>query len=372
MAFPNDHPKPLVAPPPLPRPFYKRRSAKSLGLLLITACLVFLGITSWSTFKTPGPLRTNKPVSISGNTLQVAHSLHQEGIIEHPLLFSIMVYLSGAKGSLKAGEYLFTEHMSPYDVLKLLQSGKVLLHSLTVPEGLTTEQIIDRLNESPLLSGEITKTPPEGTLLPQTYRFPRGETRQALLSLMEKEFSRLITKIWDHRAENLPIKTKKDLVILASIIEKETGVSEERSRVAGVLLNRLNIGMPLQSDPTVIYGLALSQGTPLNKELTKKDLITPNPYNTYLVSGLPPGPICNPGSATLEAASHPEETKDLYFVASPSGVGHIFSTNLKDHNTNVTHWRQAQQTQRKASPPPKPSLSKTLPTLRDVLPALRP
>jgi UPF0755 protein len=220
-----------------------------------------------------------------------------------------------------------------------------------------------------MLEGTVTHPPPEGSLLPQTYKFPRGESRQNLLDRMQEDKKHLVDKIWARRSPDLPIRTKEQLVILASIVEKETGLADERPRIATVMMNRLRIGMRLQSDPTVIYGLSRPQGSPLNRELTKEDLMTHTPYNTYLIAGLPPEPICNPGRAALEAVTNPARTNDLYFVASPSGIGHAFSTTLEEHNANVVRWRHTQQL-RKTSPSTLPE-DGFLPGL-NLMPSLNP
>jgi UPF0755 protein len=228
---------------------------------------------------------------------------------------------------------------------------------------------MERLNQTSLLEGSIEHEPPEGSLLPQTYKFPRGESRHDLLKRMQEHQEELLDKIWSYRTSGLPIQTKEELLTLASIVEKETGVDNERPHVASVMINRLRIGMRLQSDPTVIYGLFLANRSSLNQELTKTDLMKPTPYNTYLTAGLPPGPICNPGRAALEAVAHPLETKDLYFVASPTGTGHVFSTNLEEHNANVRRWRHTQRIRKSSSTTTTPQ---SLTPYMDLMSSFRP
>ncbi|MBN9268258.1 MAG: endolytic transglycosylase MltG, partial [Hyphomicrobium sp.] len=230
------------------------------------------------------------------------------------------------------------------DVLETLAQGKAVLYRLSVPEGLTSQQIVARLMAEENLSGEITEVPPEGSLLPDTYRFSRGMARSDILERMKADQKRFLATIWDKRQSDLPFKTIEQAIVLASIVEKETGRADERERIAGVFVNRLKRGMRLQSDPTIIYGIAGGQGT-LGRPITRSDIDTPTPYNTYAITGLPPGPIANPGRAALEATLNPAKTKDLYFVADGTG-GHNFSETLRDHNAAVQVWRQVERDMR--------------------------
>ena len=230
------------------------------------------------------------------------------------------------------------------DVLDLLTRGKAILYKVTIPEGLTSEQAVQRLRSAELLVGEIDAIPPEGSLMPDTYKFTRGMTRQGLLERMQAEQRKFVTNLWESRASGLPYKTVEEAIVLASIVEKETGRADERARIAGVFVNRLRKGMRLQSDPTIIYGLVGGKGK-LGRPLLRNEIRKPTPYNTYVIAGLPPGPIANPGRAAIEAVLQPAATKDIYFVADGTG-GHAFAATLTAHNENVARWRQIEREMR--------------------------
>jgi UPF0755 protein len=217
----------------------------------------------------------------------------------------------------------------------------VIRYKITIPEGLTSEQVVDRLHEDTVLTGDIREPPREGSLMPDTYYFERGDTRVSILSRMAKIQAKTVEDVWKARSPDLPIKSPWEMVTLASIVEKETGKTEERPRVAGVFINRLDKHMRLDSDPTIVYGLALGKGT-LGRSITRADLNQSTPYNTYIIDGLPPGPICNPGKAALEAVAKPARSKDLYFVADGTG-GHAFAETLDQHQKNVARWRQIEK-----------------------------
>jgi len=244
-----------------------------------------------------------------------------------------------ARSELKPGEYSFQKNASLHDVIATIVEGKVVQHSVTVPEGLTSEQIVGRLTDNDIFSGSVREIPREGTLLPETYKFPRGTTREQVIQRMQSAQKRLVAEIWEHRSPDLPpsIKTPQDLVTLASIVEKETGKPDERSRVAAVFVNRLKQKIKLQSDPTIIYGLVGGKGT-LGRPIKRSEITQPSPYNTYVIDGLPPGPISNPGRASLEAAANPARTRDLYFVADGTG-GHAFTEAYDQHQKNVAKLR---------------------------------
>jgi UPF0755 protein len=233
------------------------------------------------------------------------------------------------------------------DVVDTILERKVVQHQVTVPEGLTSEQIVTRLLENDILSGSVKEMPREGTLLPDTYKFERGYTREQLIQRMQQAQRRVIQEAWDRRAADLPVKTPDQLVVLASIIEKETGKPDERTRVAAVFMNRLRQRMKLQSDPTIIYGLVGGKGT-LGHPITRGELEQPTPYNTYVIEGLPPGPIANPGRASIEAAANPSRTKELFFVADGTG-GHAFAESYDQHQRNVARLRQIEQQAREAA-----------------------
>ncbi len=270
----------------------------------------------------------------------IAELLAYEGVIESPLLFRLAVQLEGRARDLEAGEYEIPPGASGRAIMALLVEGGTVVHRLTVPEGLTSAEIVGLLAAAEALDGDSGAPPPEGSLLPETYHFTRGDDRAALVERMRRDMAEALAGLWAERAAGLPLAAPEEAVILASIVEKETGVAAERPLIAGVFYNRLAKGMPLQSDPTVVYALTGGAG-PLGRPLTRADLKVVSPYNTYLVIGLPPGPIANPGRAALEAVLRPAETAALYFVADGAG-GHAFAATLDEHNRNVAQWRKAQ------------------------------
>src|ERR671920_221535 len=275
-------------------------------------------------------------------TGEIAQILKQEGVIEQPLLFQAYAYMNRQRGQLKAGEFQFKAGTSVDEAIDTLIQGKAILHTVSVPEGLTSEQIMARLYEHEILTGDVTETPREGSLLPDTYKFERGTTRQQIVSTMQAAQRQAVEQIWQRRSPELPIKSPQELVIMASIVEKETGRADERTRVAGVFINRLMKRMKLQSDPTIVYGLVGGKGT-LGRGIMRSEIDSATPYNTYVIEGLPPGPIANPGRAALEAVANPSRTKDLYFVADGTG-GHAFAESYDPHLRNVTRWRQIEKT----------------------------
>ena len=304
-------------------------------------------------FETPGPLAADKVVNIPRRLgiRDIADLLQREGVIDQPWVFIGGVMVLKARGDLKHGEYQFTKGASLADVVTTIVDNKVVQHSLTIPEGLTSEQIVAKLLETDALSGQIKEIPREGTLLPETYKFTRGMTREQIIQRMQQAHRRLLQEVWEHRMPDLPIKTPEQLVTLASIVEKETGRPDERSRVASVFVNRLKSRMRLQSDPTIIYGLTGGKGS-LGRPIMKSEIEQPTPYNTYAIDGLPPGPIANPGRASLEAAANPARTKDLYFVADGTG-GHVFSETYEQHQKNVARLRAIEKNA--ATPDPAPA-----------------
>ena len=305
-------------------------------------------------FEAPGPLSDDKVVNIPRGLgiRDIADLLAREGVIDQPWVFIGGVLVLKARGDLKSGEYQFSKAASLADVVNTIIENKVVQHALTIPEGLTSEQIVAKLLENDALSGQIKEIPHEGTLLPETYKFTRGMTRAQIIQRMQQAHLHLVQEIWEHRMADLPVKTPEQLVTLASIVEKETGKPDERSRVASVFVNRLKSKMRLQSDPTIIYGLTGGKGS-LGRPILKSEIEQPTPYNTYVIDGLPPGPIANPGRASLDAAANPARTKDLYFVADGSG-GHVFSETYDAHQKNVARLRVIEH----GTTPPAPPATK--------------
>jgi len=298
-------------------------------------------------FDGPGPSTTTTNFMVRQNTgvAEIADQLERRGLISDSRIFRLGVRAYDKGGVLKAGEYEIRAGASMRDIMDLLESGKSVLASLTIPEGLTVEQAFQRIAEHEALTGDMpAEMPPEGSLIADTQRFTRGATRQSIIDKMVADQKRLVESIWNRRVSGLPIADINEFVTLASIVEKETAVSDERSRVASVFINRLNKGMRLQSDPTILYGLFGGKGRPADRPIYQSDIDKTTPYNTYRIDGLPPGPIANPGRASLEAVANPSRTNDLYFVADGTG-GHVFAETLEEHNENVARWRALQKKQ---------------------------
>jgi UPF0755 protein len=352
--------QPEAPPAPPPKRKKKRKegtlSAMSgfLSFLLVALVASAFGVVAvLHKLKEPGPLGAEKIVYLPprSDVPEMLAQLKSEGVIDSPGLMNFALLLQNARGKLKPGEYLFKKNVSLREVIDEMVAGRQVMHSLTVPEGLTSEQIAQRLRDSDLLVGDILETPKEGALLPETYKFPRGFPRSKLISKMQDDQRKLVEQVWAKRARDLPLRSPFELVTLASIVEKETGKAEERPRVAAVFVNRLRKGMRLQSDPTIIYGLVGGKAT-LGRGIMRSEIEKWTPYNTYAIDGLPPGPIANPGRAALEAVANPARTKDLYFVADGTG-GHVFAESLDQHSRNVQSWRKIEQDQ-KAKPADQP------------------
>lgn len=340
---------PDTPPPPPVRPNSKRRPMLSalsgvMSFLLIAAVLG-VGLLAYASSKLaePGPLAADKVVFIAPRTevSDIVDQLNKSGVVAEPMVLKLALIVDRKWSQVKAGEYLFKQHASLNDVMETLVSGRTVLHSITIPEGLTSEQIVERLRNNELLTGEIVDMPGEGTLLPDTFRVPRGHTRAALVRQMREQQTRLLDQVWERRAQDIPVRSKMEMLTLASIIEKETGRADERTRVAAVFYNRLRRGMKLQSDPTIVYGLVGGKGT-LGRPIQRDEILRATRYNTYVIPALPPGPIANPGRASLEAAANPSRTSDLYFVANGTG-GHTFAESLDQHNRNVQRWREIER-----------------------------
>ncbi len=349
--------KPEKAPPP-PKRSRRARNQVVVFLNFMLSMVIFVLIIGvgifWygkTEFEGRGPLdRTTDFMVREGAGLnQIAAGLERQGIISDQRIFSLGAKSVLGDDTLKAGEYEIKAGSSMREIVSLMQSGKSILHAFTVPEGQTVVQVFNRLREAPVLEGDLPdEMPPEGALLPETYKFSRGTTRLEILEQMEKAQTRALEQIWARRAANLPLETPEELVILASIVEKETARADERPRVAGVFINRLNLGMRLQSDPTIIYGLFGGEGKPSDRPIYRSDIDKPTPYNTYVIDALPPTPIANPGREAMEAVANPSRTKDLFFVADGTG-GHAFAETLDEHNSNVARWRRIEAERRKAA-----------------------
>jgi UPF0755 protein len=301
-------------------------------------------------FEAAGPLPADRIVNIprGSGMRDIADILSRDGVIDQSWLFIGGVLLLKAREDLKAGEYEFKAHSTMRDVVATIVEGKVVAHQVSLPEGLTSQQIVARLLQDDVLAGDIKEIPREGSLLPDTYNFARGINREQMIQRMQQAQQRLLREVWDHRSPDLPLKTPEQLVVLASLVEKETGKPDERSRVAAVFVNRLKQKMRLQSDPTIIYGLVGGKGT-LGRPIMKSEIEQPTPYNTYVIDGLPPGPIANPGRASLEAAANPARTRELYFVADGTG-GHVFAETYEQHQRNVTRLRSIESDQKDQVP----------------------
>ena len=312
---------------------------------ILAGALLAIGAVAWLMMEArkPGPLTADKTVNIvrEDDGGSIAEQLEHAGVIGSATWFSLLTLLDGNRSVLKRGEYEFKAGVSMNEIESLLAAHRVVQHRLTIPEGLTSDQIVQRLRDDDVLVGDIRETPREGSLMPDTYYFERGDTRQSILTRLAKTQTKFVDEIWKNRAPDLPIKSPGEMVTLASIVEKETGKADERPRVAGVFINRLQKHMRLESDPTIVYGLVFGKGT-LGHSITRAEVNQATPYNTYIIDGLPPGPISNPGKAALEAVANPLRSRDLYFVADGTG-GHVFADSFEQHLKNVARWRQIEK-----------------------------
>jgi len=314
-----------------------------IAVLIVMGTAVVAGKFAFDSYlQAPGPAPEAVVVVLpkGSGTEGIGNLLGKSGVIARPALWPVAVKLSGRQ-ALKAGEYEFPAHASLAQTLDMIRRGQVVVHKLTVAEGLTVQQIEAVLREASGTTGKLDGTPAEGTLLPSTYFYTYGQERQDLVARMQRGMTEALDEAWAKRDPSVPLATKQEALVMASVVERETGIADERPHVAAVFENRLRLHMRLQSDPTVIYVLSHGLGV-LDHPLNHAELSTPSPYNTYAADGLPPGPICNPGRASLLAVLHPTASEDLYFVADGSG-GHAFSKTLADHNKNVTRLRQLEQ-----------------------------
>ena len=341
----------------VPEPRERRRTSAGYVLFSLFVTLLGVAVSVGAVFvygkqqmRADGPLTAPKAVTIKSGerSASIAAKLEKQGVISNQRIFHIASALYQRMGiSLKAGEYQFLPGDSMQTVFDKISDGKALTHKVTIPEGWTTMQALQRIRDHPLLSGEAPETLPEGVLLPDTYAVQRGDTRQSVINRMQRAQRTLLDQLWDKRAENLPIKTIEEALILASIVEKETGIAAERTKVAAVFINRLRRNMRLQSDPTIIYGIVGGKGK-LGRPIRRSEIDAKTPYNTYQISGLPPTPIANPGREAIAAVLQPEVSQDLYFVADGTG-GHAFSRTLAEHEVHVKRYRQIERQRRIAA-----------------------
>ncbi|PST21050.1 endolytic transglycosylase MltG [Rhizobium sp. JAB6] len=345
----NEALRPERVPDP-PKRSRKARSQMVIFLNFLMTLAVFVAVAAiggayyaFSIYQGPGPLTTNTNFIVRNGAglSEIANRLESNNIITDQRIFRWLTttYLRDGE-TLRAGEYEIKAGASMKDIMELLKSGKSILYSVTLPEGLTVRQMFNKLQADTVLEGDLPSAlPPEGSLRPDTYKFTRGTKRTEIIQQMEAAQTKLVEQIWEKRDSSVQLANKQDFITLASIVEKETGLADERAHVASVFLNRLSKGMRLQSDPTVIYGLFGGEGKPSDRPIYQSDLKKDTPYNTYLIKGLPPTPIANPGKDALEAVANPWKTQDLYFVADGSG-GHVFAATLDEHNANVRRWRK--------------------------------
>lgn len=309
-------------------------------LLLGIAALILLGgglvALGWRDYAAPGPLAAPAQLAVPrGGTEAIAAMLAEKGVIASPRRFALAAWLTREEGPLRAGEFIFPAGASLRDVLAVLRDGRMVQRRLTIPEGLTARQVAAIIDRAEGLVGE-TPAIAEGAVLPETYGYALGETRASIVRRAAAAMDAALAEAWSNRAENLPLASPREALVLASIVERETGVASERPQVASVFVNRLRRGMMLQSDPTVAY--VAGQGMPLERAITRADLDAAHPFNTYRIRGLPPAPIAMPGREAIRAVTRPDTTEYLFFVADGSG-GHAFARTLEEHNRNVARWR---------------------------------
>ena len=332
------------------RDFRNKKKAKALnkakkfevfgiGIIGLLCILTLILIASF--FIGPGPKSANGKstvfvVETGDGAASIAANLSQKKLVRAGFAFKTLAVLTGASKKLKPGEYNIPSGASPTKVLNILTRGFSLSHKVTIPEGWTNGMAFERIANNQVLSGDLPPMPPEGSLAPDTYTVKRGDTRAAIVAQMQAAQSRIIDDLWLKRAADLPIKSKSEALVLASIVEKETGIASERPQVAAVFINRLRKGMKLQSDPTIIYGI--TKGLPIGRKIRKSEIEQNHPWNTYVIPALPPTPIANPGRDSIAAVLNPPPSNALFFVADGTG-GHVFADTYAEHDKNVQKWR---------------------------------
>ena len=333
-----------------------KKQKRMLGVIALTSIVTILGALILGAYAMVNYRYEATPKGEAAETVfevprgsglsSIAARLEKDGLIKSAFVFKFVTKLRGNEANFKAGEFIITQPASMSKIYETLAEGKAVLYPFTAPEGLTSAQIMRAMERIETLTGDMPETPAEGTMLPETYMTPRGMSRSALVKKMQDAQTKIIDDLWDKRQEGLPLKTKEEAIILASIVEKETGVGAERDVVAGVFINRLKIGMKLQTDPTIIYGI--SKGEPLynkrgqRRTLYRSEIDRKTPWNTYQIDGLPPTPICNPGAKAISAVLQPAKTEYLFFVADGSG-GHVFAKTNREHVNNVNKWRKIER-----------------------------
>jgi UPF0755 protein len=288
----------------------------------------------------PAPRETTILIKPGEGVTAISQKLFGAGAVINAQLYGLDIRVRGQAGALKAGEYAIPAHASPSDITDILVSGKSIQHKITAAEGLTSDMIYNLVKNDAALEGDVGSVPAEGTLLPETYLFTHGATREEILTRMQRDQQKFVEDHWDARSPNLPFATPEQALILASVVEKETSIPAERRHIAAVFINRLKLGMKLQSDPTIIYGI--TKGYPLGRRIRQSEIERATPYNTYAITGLPATPICNPGKDAIAAVLSPAQSNDLYFVADGTG-GHVFSDNIAQHEKNVAKWRKIEE-----------------------------
>lgn len=307
-----------------------------IGILCILSLALMLGF-----FIGPGPKAKSGKSTIfvveSGDgAASIAKNLNKQNLVRAGFTFKTLAVLTGASKKLKPGEYNIPSGASPTRVLNILTRGNSLSHKITIPEGWTNGMAFERIASNQILTGDMPPLPPEGTLAPDTYKVKRGDTRLSMVNQMQAAQTRILDELWLKRAANLPLKSKAEALILASIVEKETGIASERPEVAAVFINRLRKGMKLQSDPTIIYGI--TKGLPIGRKIYKSEISKDHPWNTYVIPALPPTAIANPGRDAIAAVLNPPVNNNLFFVADGTG-GHVFAETYEEHDKNVQKWR---------------------------------